>query len=458
MAKILCATSGLTGIVNASFELLERLTNEGHNVLVTAPRDISDKYQKYQFNFQPLPEIDVNYQPEVLPFAGPLIKFKRLIYKWFHLKARQKEALNHIYPMQFLQLLEKEQPDLIILDIELHEYIITAYGKGYNVLLLSQWFSTWKRHGLPYILHETVPGKGFWGSDFGIELSWLNVKLSRFWMFFKKRINSGRTDRRSTLQLLALKEGFPKAYIKENYWPGPISYDILPVISMTLESLEFPHEKRKNLHYIGPMVYEKRKNDGMDSVLDRKLDTIFEKRQKLGKKLIFCSVSTLKKGDLQFIQKVIKSVEKEPEWLLIISLGGMIKDKMLTTLPNNVFAFTFVPQVRVLEQSDLSINHGGIHSINECIYCEVPMLIYSGKRSDQNGCAARIAYHKLGIMADKDVDSSFDIKGNIKTVLNDLSYIQRVAEKKLELLDYKAHRNAEMIIEKCLSNEYTSKK
>ena len=54
------------------------------------------------------------------------------------------------------------------------------------------------------------------------------------------------------------------------------------------------------------------------------------------------------------------------------------------------------------------------------------MLVYSGKRFDQNGNAARIAYHDLGIRGDKDQDSPATIRQNLMTIFSDTRYKENV--------------------------------
>ena len=150
MAKIICITTGLQGILNASFELLRRLQAAGHEVSYAAPREVSAKVAAQGIAFSQLPQIPQQV-PEKLPtFRGPLKKIKRLLYKYQNLAIRQKKALEQTDPHEFVALLDAEKPDLLIIDIELHEYIFKAHARRQKYILLSQWISLWKRPGLPY--------------------------------------------------------------------------------------------------------------------------------------------------------------------------------------------------------------------------------------------------------------------------------------------------------------------
>jgi len=135
----------------------------------------------------------------------------------------------------------------------------------------------------------------------------------------------------------------------------------------------------------------------------------------------------------------------------------LIDQNALGVLPENVFAFKKLPQLKVLAYADCSINHGGIHTINECIHYKVPMLIYSGKRSDQNGCAARVAFHQLGIMADKDKDQSAAIQSKIQQVLTDPLFRKNMEKINREYIAYKKEGRLEKIINEYLTPRISTK-
>ncbi len=435
MAQIMCMTSGLTGILNASFELVARLQSKGHDCICASPLPVGDKVQAQGLSYLQLDPVNYDPAPPLPEFAGPLRKMKRLVYKIRHVSRRRQEAVKALGMEAFLEKMRKAAPDLVIIDMELHQHIFALVTAGYKVLLLSQWFSTWYAKRLPPIVHHTIPGRGFSGSRLGLEWSWMNIRGQRWWMFTKKKVTSVYTDRRSILKKYARDIGFPLSYIRTNYWPGPFSYDTLPVISMTAEALEFPHQKRSNLEYVGPMVYTQRRDQNIEAADLQKIRAILNSKE--NRQLIYCSVSTFSKGDIKFLQRVIRAFEGQQDWLGIMSLGGLADAAALDPLPDNVYAFDRVPQLEILSRANLSINHGGIHTINECLHYKIPMLIYSGKRSDQNGCAARIHYHGLGIMADKDADTPNEIRTRIRQVLSNPAFRENIERIHREITTYR---------------------
>lgn len=424
--RILCITSGLNGILNASFELVKRLQHAGIDCVCASPANVGSNVRAQKLEFIPLGKVNYDPAPELPIFSGSFIRIKRYLYKLIHYQKRLDQAVNNLHMDDFMDRIRKEQFDLIVIDIELHEHIMTLVANGHHVLLLSQWFSLWKRKGLPPIIDSTIPGKGLSGSKVGIEMRWIQIKWQRWWIFMKKRFFSFGTDRRSVLLEYARRIGFKPDYIPDNFWPGPFNYDQLPVISMTSELLEFPHDLRSNYYSVGPMTNVHRIEINSNLDVNQKITSIIKEAKNDNRKIIYCSVSTFKQGDYNFINKVIQCVGEHDEWILIVGLGGKMDPAQLGNVPNNVFVFQFVPQLKVLRSADLSINHGGIHTINECVHFGVPMLVYSGKRSDQNGCAARVKYHGIGDIGDKDNDSPQEIGEKIRYVMSNSEYSRKL--------------------------------
>ncbi|MFK8164658.1 MAG: nucleotide disphospho-sugar-binding domain-containing protein [Lewinella sp.] len=423
MGHIFIVTTGLTGILNASFEMARRLRAAGHEVTLGAPRPVGDRVTAQGLNFEEFPFINTDPAPSLPASAG---KFGRMWRRFIYQKQRRATALESYRPHAFKKTVDRLNPDLILIDIELHEYIFAAYGMDRNFVLLSQWYSTWYQPGLPYLLTDVIPGIGERGTPEAIAAHWEAVKRQRTKMFRKMATLSFGTDRRSVLLALAKESGFAFEYIRENWWPGVFSYAELPVITMTPFEMEFPHELRPGLHYVGPMVHEGRVEKAAVSHEGKDIEELLTETKASGAKLMLCTLSTMMAGDVSFLQRLFDAVAERPDWQLLVGLGGQLDPATLGKIPENVHTFSYVPQLRVLRQADLSINHAGIHTIHECIHFGVPMLIYSGKQSDQPGCAARVHHHGLGLMADKDEDEVTTISGNIERVLTDGAFREKV--------------------------------
>ena len=69
MAKIICVTTGLTGILNASFELVAQLQSAGHDLKYASPRRVGERVELQGIPFVQLPEIDLTYEGEAEQFV-----------------------------------------------------------------------------------------------------------------------------------------------------------------------------------------------------------------------------------------------------------------------------------------------------------------------------------------------------------------------------------------------------
>lgn len=73
----------------------------------------------------------------------------------------------------------------------------------------------------------------------------------------------------------------------------------------------------------------------------------------------------------------------------VILNTGRVEPASLGRLPENIHAYSFVPQVQVLSHADVFLTHCGMNSINEAIACGVPMVAMPFM-SDQPANAARL--------------------------------------------------------------------
>ena len=58
----------------------------------------------------------------------------------------------------------------------------------------------------------------------------------------------------------------------------------------------------------------------------------------------------------------------------VILNTGKIKPETLGRIPENIYAYSFVPQIEVLEHADVFLTHCGMNSVNEALQSSVPMV------------------------------------------------------------------------------------
>ena len=422
---IAVAVPYLLGRLHSTFELVRRLEKEGHTVTCLCSAKIAIEIKMQGFTFVEIPEINFQFaDPHREIHSSWLAKFN------YYIKNLSK---HYAYGKQLLHLDEyksiiiKLNPDRVVADVELHDLIFTAIAAKFPVVLFHTWYSNKISLNLPSSRSSIIPGIGISGSKLGIGLNRIKMRLMVYGRLYINKLTFNNS-RREVFRKYAKEIGFSRSNLMVNTLPPLYSFTKLPILTMAMFEMEFPHTPAKNLKYVGPMVYENRADSKIDDVTKDRIEEVFSLKERENKQLIYCSVSSFVKGDITFLKKVINAVKIEKNWLLVMTLGGNIKAELLEPIPSNVFLFNWVPQLKILANADCSINHAGNNTINECLHFTVPMLVYSGKYFDQNGSAARVAYHGMGIRGDKDIADSKSININISRVLNEPSFKSKMIE------------------------------
>jgi UDP:flavonoid glycosyltransferase YjiC (YdhE family) len=142
---------------------------------------------------------------------------------------------------------------------------------------------------------------------------------------------------------------------------------------------------------------------------------------------------------------------------LVIGLGGTVDPAVLGDLPPNVYAMSMAPQTEVLSRADAAIHHGGMGSTNESVLAGCPALVYpfpfgvsTGVAADSTGTAARVQYHRLGIVGDRETDQPQAIQRYLDELLSDNSYATRVEKMRDNYLSYSRENRAVEAVEALL--------
>ena len=476
MSYIAVVVSGLSGRMHSGFELISRLEGEGHRVICLCQPYTTETVAKQGFDYLEIPEINFKFdQAEVDAKPGFIAKigvsssgpveptgnseelsqnsnrstdslegprdkeyelsegnggpswFQKAVQHFSQHRGRYQRGKKILKLSEFEKIWQDLRPDRALIDVELHDLIFTAYASGIPVTLFHTWFSDVPSRGLPPIRTSITPGKDFDGSAAGI--AWARF-LDRFKIQLRYLINTltFQEYRRNILKRYAREIGFPVKNLVLSTLPPLYRFTELPILLLAMRELDFPHRLAGNISYVGPMVYEKRVDLDKAGADGLRLQRLFTLRENTGKNVIYCTVGSLAKGDVAFLSKVISVAGREPDWLLVLSLGRNLTTDIFPDLPENVHLFSWVPQLEVLKHTDCCINHAGINSINECLHYAVPMLIYSLKYTDENGNAARMAYHGLAVVGDKDKDDENRIHQNIKAVLENPKYRENISK------------------------------
>ncbi|MEO1240276.1 MAG: glycosyltransferase [Pseudomonadota bacterium] len=442
----------------AALELASRLRADGHEVTFASHRNISKAIESEGFSFHHL-TADKAFADKAQAEPAPALFNVVTFWRWLRLRrSLRAQSLCH---EEVEDVITRIEPDLLLIDVECHYFIIAASGTGAPIALPMLWFSIFRHPGLPPLNSNLQPGNS-WRTQFTISLSWLRVRAGAL----RDRLATtyGRhaiadllrpvpynAKGVRNLKALARAKSFDwRAKTDRSQWLRPFVYPHLPTLCLNVHEAEFPHTPSANIHYVGPMIDTAKTGCDDRDFSDpqwRRLQSYRAQKSNSSRPLIYCSLGSFWNLDVDFLQKVIRVFRKRTDWDLALGLGGAGRELFIDDAPVNVFVFDWAPQRELLKRANCAISHGGVSTINECLAYAVPMLIYSTRKVDQNGNAARVAYHRLGLCADKDTDSAEDIEANIETCLASAEFKENLAQMKDTLENYKTENVAVRILE-----------
>lgn len=197
---------------------------------------------------------------------------------------------------------------------------------------------------------------------------------------------------------------------------------------------EFPDEHFK---FIGASIYK------------RDIQSEFQ-MPVTNKKIIYISLGTIVNNAKSFYKKCMKAFEKE-DVMVIMSIGNLVKRNSLGHIPDNFYIYSSVPQLEVLEKSDVFITHGGLNSVSEAMYFGVPMVVFPYE-TDQPLNAKCIERLGVGKRLDRKKVTSELLKTVVTSLLNDNTIAQNTKKVKEKMQSAPGNSFASDLIMKYFDN------
>lgn len=364
------------------------------------------------------------------------------------------EEAAHLNPLH--SVLEKLSPDILLIDVEAHVYVLAALALNYPVALFNVFFNMRKYPAMPPLHTDIIPGRGLAGYPLMIELSWMRFRLSKFIHNKKDRIKHGDRARLSLFRRYAKLLGLRLSDHVECYqWLIPFAYRGLPTLVLNPKEMEFLFRPHPSTTYVGPMISSKRSNlpflpEGGEkgSGIKHLLDSYRNDRK--GRRLVYCSFGCFFEGsDTAFWKKLLIAFDKTG-WDVILAFGNRLKTDSLGEVPNNIHCLEFAPQLDILSVADCAVIHGGMTTVYECILFEVPMLIYPFKVNDQLGTAARALYHQIGMVGNRDKDRPEDIREQVHQAMSDQVMREKIRQMKRIINAYDKNNTVAEAVERII--------
>lgn len=360
-------TSGLRGLLNASFEVVARLARDGHRVTYACPHDVGDLVRAQGIDYVQLPP--ANFDPAPKPPGGRLLsRFTGRATA----AARRQAGIDALGMTAFRTEIEALAPDLVLIDTEMYEHIFTLSAMEVPVLGLTPFFAQWPDRGLPPLAMSATPDDTDAIARYRKERAAQIEAISRRHEY---------TERRSVLLAYAESLGYPTQALEQ---AGALTLFVdtqLPTLLLTARELDFAHEPPANAHYVGPMVATDRVEDASDADAQR-LEVVLGSER--SGPLLYCPLTTMAVSDDGFAQRLIEAIATRPEWTLL--LAGA---KGLSPGAPNVHSFGYLPQTRVLPHADLCITMAGMNTVHESLLAGIRLLAYPANH-DQPGVASRL--------------------------------------------------------------------
>ncbi|TBX45781.1 macrolide family glycosyltransferase [Bacillus thuringiensis] len=135
------------------------------------------------------------------------------------------------------------------------------------------------------------------------------------------------------------------------------------------------------------------------SIAQRKDVDSFSLEQEKGNKLIFISMGTVFNQQSDFYHTCFEAF-RNSSVTVILAVGKQNDISQLNNIPSNFKLYNYVPQLNILQHTDLFITHGGMNSSSESLYFGVPMLVIP-VMGDQPIIAQRIEELEAGVQLNR---------------------------------------------------------
>jgi MGT family glycosyltransferase len=142
--------------------------------------------------------------------------------------------------------------------------------------------------------------------------------------------------------------------------------------------------------------------------------------------LIYASLGTLINDNFAFFKACIDAFSHS-SYDLLISTGGRYKPEEFGETAANVTVREWVPQVQVLQQASLFITHGGVNSIHDGLYNNLPLLLVP-QQAEQTINSLAVTDQHAGLMLKRDEVNAESVSAAAAKILGDPAY-RRNAER-----------------------------
>jgi UDP:flavonoid glycosyltransferase YjiC (YdhE family) len=400
MARILFVMTANSGHLMPTFRLAKDLIKRGHRVMYAGLTVGAELVRAQGLEYYPALDSITRVPPGL---AGYRLYWKIV-----------EQVLDG---EEFRRIIAHAEPDLAVVDTDQPLVALLCHAHRIPLTLVNTAYPSSRDAWVPPCTTALVPEPQRWGSRLLMSLHWRKLLLRR------RVTNAALAIARlpsmtAVLTLGARKCGYPLEGIDFQTALEGLRLK-LPEIVLAPVELDLPRQHPiPGCQYAAPCVD-----------LERRADDPFPwDRVEADKRIVFCTLGSRPNkypNRVAFYQSAIDAVASRPGLQLIAAIGSLAPSELREA--GNAILVPFAPQLEILKRSALMIVHGGLNTIKECIYLGVPMVVYP-TLMDQPGNAARVAYHRLGVVGDMRRVTPTSVGRLLDQVLGDPGYQQRVQE------------------------------
>jgi MGT family glycosyltransferase len=144
-----------------------------------------------------------------------------------------------------------------------------------------------------------------------------------------------------------------------------------------------------SFHFVGPSINPQIRSE------DFPFDALKQKP------IIYISLGTVHQTNTAFYNTCLKAFADYPAQF-ILSVGRHANIAELGAIPSNFIVRTFVPQLEILQHTDVFITHGGINRIHEGLYYGVPLILIP-HQFEQLLNARSVTARDVGLIIDEQI-------------------------------------------------------
>jgi MGT family glycosyltransferase len=373
MSKVLVFNLSGHGHVNPTLAVVQELAARGEEVIYYLTDEFKHKIQSTGATFRRYEPV-AREQRQSLPSDSfpPLSEvFSRIL----------REGLQVIIP-QLLDEVRAEQPDYIIYDS------MCLWGKLLTKIL--------KVRAIAF--HSTYPS---------------NEHFNLFKVF---AAHSSQASTPNPDKMLPLRSNVEQICTTYGIQPFELSDLLLHDEPLNIVSIPRAFQPEGNTFdarfvFVGP------------SIVPRAETTDFP-LERLGKQpVLYISLGTAFNNWLEFFQMCLTAFGGQP-WQVVMSIGTKIDRSALGSIPDNFIVDTYVPQLAVLEHTDVFLTHGGMNSVMEALYYGVPVVAIP-QMPEQAVTAKHVAQLGLGVALEKTAVTESTLQSAVANVANDPQFREK---------------------------------